>query len=59
MSQGKEKLLRVNVAARRLNRSVRTIQRFIKAGKLQYIEESPRQRYIPESAVEAFRADKS
>jgi len=55
MSQGREKLLRVNVAAERLKRTERTIQRMMKNGKINYIEKSPRRRFISESAVEAFR----
>lgn len=51
----REKLLRVNVAAERLGRTDRTIQRLMRDGKIDYIQESPRKRFIPESALEAFQ----
>ena len=55
MSQGREKMLRVNVAAERLKRTERTIRRMMKDGRINFVEESPRRRFIPESAVEAIR----
>lgn len=53
MSQ--DKLLRVNVAAGRLKKTERTIRRMMKDGRINFVEESPRRRFIPESAVEAFQ----
>ncbi|MFA6721025.1 MAG: helix-turn-helix domain-containing protein [Candidatus Cloacimonadaceae bacterium] len=59
MSQEKEKLLRVNVAAKRLGVTDRHVRRLVRQGKIDYFRASPRKTFIPESAVEAFREDKS
>ena len=55
MSEDNEKLLRVNVAARRLEKSCRTVWRLIQTGKLTAVREGPRQTLVPEEAVENFK----
>lgn len=55
MSQGKEKLLRVNVAAKRLGLSDRWVRELVRRGDLAAIRRGERQTRIPESSVEAFR----
>lgn len=55
MSQDKEKLLRVNVAAQRLGYSARHVRRLVREEKLEAVRQSPRKTFIPESAVESYR----
>ena len=55
MSQGGEKMLRVNVAAKRLGFTDRYIRKLVRQGKIDYFRASARRTFIPESAVEAFR----
>jgi excisionase family DNA binding protein len=57
MSQ--DKLLRVNVAAKRLGCTEQHVRRLVRQGKIDYFRESSRKTYIPESAVEAFREEHS
>lgn len=59
MSQEKEKLLRVNVAARRLGCTDQHVRRLVRLGKIDYLRVSPRKTFIPESAVEAIREEHS
>ena len=58
MSGEGEKLLLVNVAARRLGYTDQHVRRLIRQGKLGALREGPRQTKVPESAIEDFREDR-
>jgi excisionase family DNA binding protein len=47
----------VNVAAKRLNKSMRTIWRWIREGKLPQTNLGIKQTRVPEAAVEALRGN--
>ncbi len=49
-----EQMYSITQLATRLHVCELTVSRWIKAGKLDYIELSPRRRLIPESAVQRF-----
>jgi len=53
-SRREERLLRVNVAARRLELSRRQVYRLIEAGELPAVRLSPRGLRIPEGALEKY-----
>jgi excisionase family DNA binding protein len=55
MSRNDDKLLRVNVAARRLGVSDRHVRRLVCQGKLEAERRGERLTLVPESAVEAYR----
>lgn len=54
MSREREKLLGVNVAAKRLGCTDQHVRRLVRQGKIDAHRESERKTYIPESAVEAL-----
>jgi excisionase family DNA binding protein len=54
---GEDKLLRVNVAARRLGLSERQVRRLINAGRLPAVRQGERQTRVPAQAVENFRSE--
>jgi len=54
-----ERLLRINVAAKRLGRSDRWVRELVRRGDLAAVRLGERQTRIPESAVETFREEHS
>lgn len=55
MNKEGEKLLRVNVAAKRLGYTDQHVRRLVREGKIEFYRPSPRKTFIPEAAVEAFQ----
>jgi len=57
MQDSNEKLVPANVAARIAGKSQKTVERWVREGKVQYERPSPRKTLIFKSSLEAFRQE--
>ncbi|TSA13566.1 MAG: helix-turn-helix domain-containing protein [Deltaproteobacteria bacterium] len=56
MSQGRDKVP-VNVAAKIIEKSQRTVRRWVQEGRIDFERPSPRKTVIPRSELEALRQE--